>query len=243
MRRKTVASLCMLVALVASANASQSASAASTTAYTCAPVFEGIFQNATCALGSGRGWGHVSISAATSTELGAKANGATFLKAVTSGLELKFEAKKLSGTGTMTNSEVGGEMLASGTGVITYEEVAVVAPAGKGCEVEGKKVVTNSLKASTAGLTKELKFSPSSGTVFAAFVVKGCSVAAFNREYKLEGSINGKLNGTMTEFTHTATTASPSALTFNGQKAGLEGVLELSARANSSQAFIPLAAT
>jgi hypothetical protein len=240
--RKAVIGLCVMCALLVSAVASQAASAASTTAFTCVEGTGGGL-NSTCETATGGNFKHVAIPANTTTELSGKNNGVTFLKGTTGGLELKLEAKKLSGTGTMTNSEVSGEMLTSGTGVITYEEVAVVAPAGKGCEVEGKKVVTNSLKASTAGLTKELKFSPASGTVFAAFVVKGCSVAAFNREYKAEGTVNGKLKGSMTEFTHTATTASPSALTLNGQKAGLEGVLELSARANSSQAFSPLSVT
>jgi hypothetical protein len=225
--------------MIVSAVAAQGASA--TTAFTCKEG-SGTFTS-TCEEGvTGGTFGHVAIAAGTTTELSAKANGTTKLKSVAGGVVLELQATGLSGTGTMTNSEVGGEMRASGTGVITYEGVTVAQPSGKGCKVVGGKVVTNTLAASTAGLTKQLKFTPNSGTVFAPFTVEGCSVSALNKEYKAEGSVVGTVVGTMTEFSHAGTTTQ-GTLTLGGQKAGLEGTLTLLGRLNSSQAFTALSVT
>jgi hypothetical protein len=217
MKRRAVLGLCMLCALAISAVAAQSAFAEK--AYTCAPGGS-TFSDALCT-SAGSGFGHVELTKAETSITGQGA--VTKLKSVQSGVTLELQSTELTGTGSMKNNAGG---WAEGTGVITYKGVTVTAPAGKGCSVTGGQVVTNKLAATTEGLTKELKFTPASGETFAEFTVSGCSISALNHAYTAKGSVKGTTNGGKTEFTHAGTTAQ-GTLSLSGQKAGIEGTLEI----------------
>jgi hypothetical protein len=117
-------------------------------------------------------------------------------------------------------------MFAHGTGVITYKEVTVTAPAGKGCKVKTEEVVTKELTATTKGLENQLNFTPAAGETFAEFTVEGCSIAALNHVYTAKGSVKGTIEGATTRTTHAGTTEQ-NTLTLSGQKAGIEGVLAI----------------
>jgi hypothetical protein len=224
----------VVLALALSAVAAQGASAAENTAYTCAPGGTQ-FSNATCTT-AGTGFGHVVVPVNTSTAI-TGTGGLTKLATTISGVAVQLQATSVDVTGTMENHVVGTEMVASGEGTITYTGVTVTAPAGKGCKVFEKKegetlinegmVSTNVLKASTAGLTHNLNFSPASGSTFASFQVSGCSIAALNGLYEVTGSVQStSIVGTATKFTHANTTAQ-GTLKVRGQVAGIEGELNL----------------
>jgi hypothetical protein len=259
--RRAVVGLCMLCALFVSAFAAQGASAQ--TAVTCAKieaknVGEG-FTKAHCkpvdkAGASEKGaYTHVNIPPVTTTELtgtnektGEKTETKTVtkLKSVRAGVELELQATGVSGSGTMTNKEEGGVQFASGSGTITYSGVTVTKPAGKGCVVTGGTITTNSLSATTKGLTNELLFTPTAGSTaaFANWNVTGCSVSGLNGAYEVTGSVKGQTEGATTNFTHTNTT-SQGTLFLSTQKAGIEGTITLGVRANSSQAYTAVGLT
>ncbi|HEX5608672.1 MAG TPA: hypothetical protein VFX45_01110 [Solirubrobacterales bacterium] len=259
--RRAVVGLCMLCALLVSAFAAQSASAVGTTAYTCATTGTATgtkFSDAHCKTSNAAGeFRHVAIANGTSTELtgsnettgGAKSN--TLLKATIAGSAFTLTSTTTSGSGTMTNSESGGEMIASGTGTITYTGVT----ASGGCKVftddpvtgtKGEEGVihTETLKASTAGQGDALKFEPNTGTVFARFILEGCTNTGINGTYTVTGSVKTtSIEGATSNFTHAGTTEQ-NTLKLNGTiKAGIEGVLTLKSRANSGQSFTALSAT
>lgn len=256
--RRTIVGLCMLCALLVSAIAAQGASAAGTTGYTCKNMGAGPgFSDAHCTTASGGGpFQHVAIANNTTTELTGGAAGNTRLKATIGGIATELVAPTLSGSGWMENKEEGGEMYAFGEGTITYTNVTVASPAGKGCKVstdnggvagEEGLVHTNALKATTKGQGDRLKFEPASGEVFATFIISGCTgsaaLEALNKTYTVTGNVSGVPSGATTKFTHTDTT-NQNTLKLNGSiKAGIEGDLELESRANSGQGYTPLAAT
>jgi hypothetical protein len=218
----------MLCAFAISAVAAQGALA--NQAYTCVPGVGNLdFKDAHCKTKVPKptgNFGHVLVTKKTtitgSNETEGGATEPTKLASVQSGVELELESTELTGTGTMENKATWAE----GTGVITYKKVVVTKPAGKGCKVKGGEVVTNSLKATTEGLTEQLKFTPATGTVFAEFTVEGCSIAALNHVYKAEGSTIGKTEGATTRFTK-AETKKQATLKLSGQVAELEGVLTI----------------
>jgi hypothetical protein len=232
--RRAIVGLCMLCALVFSAFAAQSASAKSTTAVTCGKgLGTSDFSDGHCKtnVGAGKGeFGHATfvgktnITGTNETTGGAKE--ATKLKSVQAGVTLELQSQTLTGTGTMENKEEAGEMFAHGTGVITYKEVTVTAPAGKGCKVKTEEVVTKELTATTKGLENQLNFTPAAGETFAEFTVEGCSIAALNHVYTAKGSVKGTIEGATTRTTHAGTTEQ-NTLTLSGQKAGIEGVLAI----------------
>jgi hypothetical protein len=149
------------------------------------------------------------------------------LKSVQSGVTLELQATEVGGEGEMENHEEGATTWAEGTGTITYSNVTVTAPAGKGCEVETSKVVTNKLAATTKGLTNHLKFTPASGEVFAEFNVKGCSIGALNHTYTAKGSVTGVTSGATTTASHAEVTEA-NTLSLSGQKAGIDGSITIS---------------
>jgi hypothetical protein len=223
--RRAIVGLCMLCALMISAVAAQGASAEQ--AYTCgANLGNKDFSDSHCKtnVGSGNGgFGHLLITEKTNITGTSEATGSptvTKLKSVQAGVTLEIQATSVSGTGEMENS--GGN--ASGSGTLTYKGVTVTAPAGKGCSVVGGEVKTNKLAATTAGLTKQLKFSPFEGETFASFEVTGCSNAALNHVYTAKGSVKGDVSGATTTTTHAGTTEQ-NTLSLSGQKAGIEGSL------------------
>jgi hypothetical protein len=257
--RRAIIGLCMLCALVFSALAAQGASAAGTTAFTCKAVTPAAetkgFSKEHCktadAVTTNAKFEHVAFAAGTATDLtvtnaktNAETNGATSfsLHSVQSGVEEQLSATGVMGEGTITNSEAGGEMLASGTSSLTFTGVTVQKPVGKGCKVyedinpttmgpEGQ-VKTNSLKGTTfsEGEKMGLKFEPAVGEVFATFYVTECSVAALNGTYEVKGSIKTTtVDGATIEFTSAETTGQGTLKT-RGQKSGIDGKLTLSGK-------------
>jgi hypothetical protein len=133
----------VVLALALSAVAAQGASAAENTAYTCAPGGTQ-FSNATCTT-AGTGFGHVVVPVNTSTAI-TGTGGTTKLASTISGVAVELQSTSLDASGAMENTVVGGEMLARGTGTITYTGVTVTKPVGKGCKVweklEGEELKT-----------------------------------------------------------------------------------------------------
>jgi hypothetical protein len=146
----------------------------------------------------------------------------TKLKSVQAGVTLELQSTTLTGTGTMENKEEGGEMFVHNTGVITYKEVTVTAPAGKGCKVKGGEVVTNKVTGTSKGLKNQVKVTPATGETFAEFTVEGCSIAALNHVYTAKGSVTANMKGVTASTTHAGSTEA-NTLTLSGQKAGIEG--------------------
>ncbi|HET7443147.1 MAG TPA: hypothetical protein VFJ57_00665 [Solirubrobacterales bacterium] len=170
------------------------------------------------------------------------------LHGVSAGIEFEIASSSaegsssVEGTGSMENMKAeAGEPTASGTGTVEYLGVVVVKPAGKGCEVAGKKVVTN-VKATTAGAGMELKVEPSEGSAFTSFKVEGCSVSALNGEYEVKGSIKCGMDGATFTCTKAATTAQKS-LTFRGQAAGIDGSITFTSRKEKTEPYTPLGQT
>ncbi|HEX5610845.1 MAG TPA: hypothetical protein VFX45_12230 [Solirubrobacterales bacterium] len=255
--RRAIVGLCMLCALLISAFAAQSASAAGTTAYTCRNVPASGFSDSHCKVVSvpNGPFSHVSIPLNTTTEFtdsnnttgGAKEN--TLLKATIAGSAFTLTAKTTTGSGWVTNATEGEEMFVHGEGTTTYSEVT----ASGGCKVftdsgagKGEEGVihTEPLKASTKGQGDAQKFEPKEGTVFARFLLEGCTNTGINGTYTVTGSVKSStITGTTTNFTH-ANTTEQNTLKLNGTiKAGIEGTATYDARLNSSEAFTPIGPT
>ncbi|HSS34361.1 MAG TPA: hypothetical protein VLL27_13880, partial [Solirubrobacterales bacterium] len=209
--RKAVIGLTVLCALLVSAFAAQAASAVGTTAYTCKGVTAGTgtFKAGHCKPGdAGTGnFSHVSIANGTSTEItGSDLNTAgehtgAILKSTVSGSAVELVAKEISGTGTMSNSLNGAEMVASGEGAIKYSGVTEKL---LGCKVTGKPggagvVETKQLFATTKEVGDKLKFTPKEGTVFAEFELTECAVGPTT--VKVVGSVLGVPDGATTNTT------------------------------------------
>jgi hypothetical protein len=240
-RNRAIVGLCMLCALVFSAFAAQSASAKNTTAVTCGKgLGTSDFSDGHCKtnVGAGKGaFGHEVINPKNPTAItvtNETTNGekeATKLKSVQAGVTLELQSQTLTGTG---------EMMVYGTGIVlTYKEVTVTAPAGKGCKVKNEEVKTKKLDASTKSLTNQLNFTEiekeKEKEPFAEFTVQGCSIAALNHGYTLKGQVKGTIEGATTKFTHAGTTEQ-NTLTLSGSKAGIEGVLVIKGPSGSGLA-------
>jgi hypothetical protein len=255
--RKAIIGLTMLCALLVSAFAAQAASAVGTTAYTCTntgtPTGANRFSEAHCKTVSNPSGAffHVAIPAKTTTEiegsdksLSGEHTGAK-LKATVAGSAIELVAKEVSGTGTMTNTETGGEMIASGEGKIKYSGVTEKL---LGCKVVGIPggegvVETQQLFASTAGVGDKLKFTPKEGTTFAEFKLEGCAVA---NTYKVIGSVLGVPDGATTNTVHNKVTEEKTLRLQSavGPVAGIEGTLTIRGRVTGSgSAYTPLSVT
>lgn len=266
--RRAILGLCMLCALAFSAVAAQSASAITgTTAFTCKGVTPGTgkFKAAHCKptdAGTGN-FEHVAVAENTTTDITGtnektgpetKTSSITRLHSVISGVEVELSATGVHGEGTMVNKKTAeGEHFAEGSGQIHYTGVEVTKPAGKGCKAYSKKpseggvektITTNVLSATTKGQGDRLQFNPPAGGIFVEFYVEGCTIAALNGPYKVEGSIKGTPNGATTVFERAETTAQ-GTLKLRGQNAGIEGELTISGKdtALGDPEFTPLSVT
>jgi hypothetical protein len=249
---------CALCALVLSGLVAQSATAAGTTEFTCKKVIKDPVQSGFSAshckpadavlfnaefkhfaVPNGTLTENISFDFNTSEEhTGAK------LKATVAGSAIELVAAEVSGSGTSSNSESGGEMIASGEGKLTYSGVTEKL---LGCKVVGIPggagvVETKQLALSTAGVGDKVKVSPKEGTVFAEFKLEGCAVA---NTYKVVGSVLVVPNGCTLDSVHNTVTGEKtlrlqSAL---GPVAGIEGTLTRFGRANHNEAFTPLGYT
>jgi hypothetical protein len=256
--RRTVIGLTALCALLVSAFAAQSASAA-TTAYTCKKVTPAVntvgFSKAHCKnedkVSTNANYEHVSFGPKTTTEIiGSDTNTkeehtGAILKATVAGSAIELVAGEVSGSGSMENSEIA-EMIASGEGKIKYSKVT---EKKLGCKVVGlpggaEVVETKQLAASTAGVGEGLKFTPKEGTTFAEFELKECVVA---NTYKVIGSVLGKPDGATTNTTHNKITEEKTLRLQSavGPVAGIEGTLTISGRdpALKETVYTPLSVT
>jgi hypothetical protein len=230
---KTMIGLCALSALAICAFATQAASAQ--TWYLCskaAPTRP--FTDAHCknAPGGPQEYGHIAITPSTTTPFTwtnittGTERSVGKLKSVQAGITLEIQATEVEGTGTLENKEDGGVMFGESTGVLTFKNVTVTLPAGKGCKVAGGTVTTKELKTTTKGLTNQVKAEPGSKAEgkFAEFSIEGCTVGELNHVYTATGSVIGNTEGTTTNFSHAAVTTQGTLKLF-GQKAGIECLL------------------
>ena len=257
--RKTLIGLSVLCALLVSAFAAQGASALGTTAHTCKEVNQGTegaktWKDKHCkeeGVGANGAFKHVLITNNTKTEIiGDDLNTAgehtgAILKSTVAGSAIELVATSVSGSGSMTNTESGGEMIASGEGKLKYSGVTEKL---LGCKVTGLPggagvVETKQLFASTAGVGDGLKFSPKEGTVFAEFELTGCIVGPIT--IKVVGSVTGTPEGTTTRTVHNTVTAAKTLRLQSaaGPVAGIAGALTISGRANSTEAYTGLSVT
>jgi hypothetical protein len=159
--------------------------------------------------------------------------GETLLHSVITGIEVEFKSTELAGTGAMENMLAGsGEHTANGVGTIEFKNVTVLKPAGKGCEVKTGEVKTKILTATTAGQGMGLLIEPEAGKPLAQFEVVGCegppAILALLGLYEVTGKVvGGPTEGTNeTTFTRLGTT-NQGTLKLRGQKAGITGVSKL----------------
>jgi hypothetical protein len=257
--RRAIVGLCMFCALLVSAFAAEGASAAGTTAYTC-KAGTGVgktFNTVHCRPGDpAGGFGHFSIANNTKTETTANNKDHTgalipwTLVSTTFGATVEFKMEGVSSSGTIENSEENGEMLASGSGTITFTNVTVVKPANCFVQTDGPAkeklevgvIHTEPLKTTTTGQGDRLKFEPVTAPNIARFWIEGPSCPLKGTTKTVTGSVTGQPNGATTEFTEADTTTQAS-LFLNGNKAGLTGSLTIEGRANSSDTYKPLSVT
>ncbi|HEX6666546.1 MAG TPA: hypothetical protein VF081_08140 [Solirubrobacterales bacterium] len=272
--RRAIVGLCMLCALLVSAFAAQSASAITgTTAFTCVKGGGDKSLRGEHCLTTGtaeQNYGHVAITENETTELtgtNAKTESETSthsiarLRVTIAGVPLELSATGVSGSGWMENKKDSGtgEHYTEGEGTITFTEVKVTKPEGRGCKATTHKedgsgveegtegiVHTRSLRATTKGQGDFLKFTAADNGNFANFWVtceEGKKIPAIEGTWSVSGSVKGVPKGATTGFTHTETTTQ-GTLIAKGNKAGIEGQLTLSGRAKGSTgAYTPLAAT
>jgi hypothetical protein len=265
--RRALVGLCMLCALLVSAFAAQSASAVGTTAYTCVKGGTGgtgvKYTTPHCRPKDESGeYGHTAIANGTTTELTVngkdeKGNSITgFLVSTAFGATIELEGKSVTGTGQMTNSIEGGEMIASGVGAITYTNVSVVKPLNCKVKTDGPAneeledgvIHTEALKTTTKEQGDRLKFEPVTAPTVARFWLvtdKGPPASPcplHTNTFTVTGSVTGVPNGATTEFTEADTTAQ-NTLKLNGAKAGLSGSYTIEGRANPGDPYKPLSVT
>ncbi|HEX5609267.1 MAG TPA: hypothetical protein VFX45_04145 [Solirubrobacterales bacterium] len=254
--RRAITGLCMLCALIVGAFAAQGASAAGTTAYTCAASAPGGFSDAHCKTQSeGGGFVHKAINNNLTTELSGSnettdgIKDSTKLKFTFAGVAVTLTATTNTVSGWMTNAEEGGEMLAHGEGTATKTGVTSSAA---GCKVftdtlpgkgEEGVVHTETIKGTTKGQGDAVKFEPA-GAFFARFIVEGCTNANLNGTFSVSGSVKSTtVNGATVNFTHEDTTAQNTLKVNSTIKAGIEGTLTLKSRAKSADSYVALSAT
>lgn len=241
--------LCALCALAAGAISVPSAFALGTAPFTCKAGLSG-FSTEHCVPGqTGTSFGHESIPEGVETELegnNKKTNSETTgsvplsISATISGVNVEVVFTSIDYIGWITERH--GPPVADGLVQARLTMASVEKPAGKGCGVKGKEVISNELFATTLEQGMALKLEPAEGATLASFVIEGCSIAALNGTYELKGSLRGTPNGAVLEFTHASTTEQ-GTLTLRGEKAGIEGKITLKARANSKQSYTPIGFT
>lgn len=258
--RVVVASLSSMLTLASFAFSPHSAAGA--TLYTCVPNVppQGVgFSKSHCtkadAVGTGASFKHVSVPEGTTTGItGTTVNTAgestsSTLHSVQSGVEVEFEAKHahiLPEFGGILswgrNSRIGSLHFYWGFGWLRYTSVTVKKPAGKGCSVKGGEVTTNKLEFTNESLGEEVLIRPAEGTVLAQFEVEGCTIAALNGVYKVEGSIKAQTDGA-TVRTIRLNSTEQGTLKLRGQKAGLESAFTVEGYGVGDIEDHPLSAT
>lgn len=199
------------------------------------------------AVASGAEYEHVSIAEGTETELEltnkdtAGKNQTAKLKTTIAGVIVELQAATVTGTGYSTNrkSDIG-EHFNHGGVTITYGNVTVTAPAGKGCVVKGGVVETKPLKRGYAGMSEKLE--PATGELFALVVMEGCSAGILNGSWEILGTLACPADGATATCTEAGTTAQGD-LKINGSKVGIEQILTASGKAIGAPTYTPLGVT
>jgi hypothetical protein len=263
--RRAIVGLCMLCVLLVSAFTGQSAGAAGTTAFTCVKGggVNPTYNTAHCRPTDGAGeWSHKSIANGTTTELTGnnKDHVGTIipwtLVSTSFGATVETKMEFVTGSGSMTNNEEGGEMIASGSGTLTFSSVSVVKPLNCKVQTDGPLkekgedgvIHTEPLKLTTKGQGDRLKFEPVTAPTFARFWIStnlpppAISCPLDNNTFTVTGTATSVPNGATANFTEVDTTTQ-NTLKFNGAKAGFSGSLTIEGRANSSDTYKPLSVT
>lgn len=201
--RRTIAGLLLLCALALCAFAAPSASAAGTTAFTCAPAEKGAgFEDTHCdkAVESGAKYKHEAISPGKSTEItltNQKTKNATTehtpstLHGLLLGIKTNVTCTKVHGTGTLTNEEVKGVMRTAGTATIEHTECTVTEPSG--CTVKEPIVYSTKFESYEKGEEMGLLFTPKEGKAFGAITYnsKEGQKCGIKGTFGIEGSFEG----------------------------------------------------
>lgn len=263
--RRAILGLCVLCTFALSAVAAQNASAVTgTTLFTCNAVAEGAettkgFKDAHCTepVGNGTTGGkqvkfeHVESAQDTTTELKgttintAGASTPTTLKATISGINVEIRAELshlIEGSVTNKKDATTGEHYFEGSAKTKDTNTIVISPAGKGCVIKGGEIETNKLKLTTLGQGMTIKVEPAAGAVLSEFTIEGCSIAALNGVYKLEGSYKCVPNGATETCSETEITAQ-GTLKLRGQKAGIDSVYTTEAKDPIDLTFKPISNT
>jgi hypothetical protein len=262
--KKAVFGLCVITALVLSAFAAQSASAAvkGTTAFTCVQGAGTKTLWGEHCLASNPGgtakqeYGHVAIAQDTETEAectnktteGASSN--PVFESEISGLLLKLTATEVTCVeGKLLNKlTAGGEHFIDFTGKLHYLNITTNQA---GCVVTNllgpenvATVLTTPITATTEGTGDKVKIRPVTGTQLAKFKLTGCTSGVLNKTYEISGSVRMKTNGATLETTEAETTAE-GALKIAGIEMGLEGKLTIKGKDPSiaCDAFKPISET
>lgn len=218
--RRTVVGLTLLCALVFSAFAAQSASAAGTTAFTCKPSAGGAFEDNHCTKNVGAGKGsfeHVTISEGTSTETIAAPTGFFFLEGTLKSVKTKIKWGEFEIRGSTTNKIAGGVHSNEGTKLkFVFGNPTVEEPTG--CTVKGGSLKFEAVKFKTSATKMELEFEPEAGAVFGEITLEGAKCAA-SGTFKIEGKLTTEPSGATQPFGMEAS----KALTMGGKAAILSG--------------------
>jgi hypothetical protein len=220
--RRALVGLSLLCALVFSAFAVSSASAATSglTAVTCKEGAAKDFSRAHCAKadvvtpGTGK-FGHFKIAekvetAVTGTNEGTeeetKKAKSAILHSISGGVEIEITCANVSSSGTLENLLVGEEHRITGKGIVIQYGTAVAPclmkkPVEKGCKVKGGVITTNKLHATSVGAGDGVKFTPEpagggeGGSPFVIITLEGCTVAGLNKAYEVTGSVLAQADG------------------------------------------------
>jgi hypothetical protein len=229
--------LAVLVVAALSGLATGSASASSTTAFTCAPVGAGggfLDSHCTEKVTDGAHFIHSGFTSSTAITV-SNAAPATF-KANVAGVEISFVCTTVTGTGTIENfpGSLTIEMSAKGTAELTFSGCSFEQIPG--CTISGGSFTTKPLSFGTGGLGMAVNVFPTTPALLAEVVVDGCSSPALNRTWLIEGSVLFAPHGTTLNSTHAEVTAQHT-LTLDGFKAGLSSSFIVEGPSGSGIAF------
>jgi hypothetical protein len=252
-RHRTALWICILSSLaLTAATAPQALAIVGTRAYTCKNLggTTHSFADAHCKEATGTGsYEHVAVPESTKTEL--EGNNITtgserstaLLESTQSGVVMQIRIPTWHYHEWLTTTVwPSGEWYTHWEWTYYWTEAEVSKPAGKGCKIKTGTVNSKALRATTLEQGMALKIEPETGSVIAEFEVEGCSVAALNGSYKLEGSFKLVPNGATLTSTHAEITEQ-GTLKLRGQKAGISTSLTVNGRKSPEESFTPVGLT
>lgn len=259
--RKSIVGLFLLCALAAGAFAAQASGASKgTTMFTCKKGSEGTgerFSKAHCRGDSDTSptgeYRHIAVAQDTTTEItGTSENTegvcqAWILRSTQAGNVMEISspcAHTIAGESWATNKIDGatGEHYVEGEARVSFTEVSITKPGGKGCKVKTGSLTSNKIKFTSLGLGDEFKIEAAVGSVLVSYEVEGCSIGALNGLYETTGSVKVPVNGSTVSATEAGTTAQ-GTLKMRGQKAGAEGEMTVKGKAPSDETYTALSVT